>query len=308
MTTSGLNPGRPRKVVCSGIAVLDRAYELAALPSRPGKVIARGYREVGGGMAATAAVAIAHLGGEAVWCGRLGRDEVGDTILAMLRRHGVDSRGVTRAEGARSPTSGILVDPEGERILAVFPGENLPEEAPLDAAWLDGAGAVLGDPRWISGVERLFAAAAARGLPRVLDAEMSPEGVLARLVPQADHVVFSEGGLAGFAGTPHAEEGLARVAPRLDATVAVTRGERGSLWWIGGRAVSVPAPRVAARDTTGCGDVFHGAYARALAEGAAVLHAARFASAAAALKATNGKGWDGMPDRGAVEALLREEW
>jgi sulfofructose kinase len=259
-------------------------------------------------MAATAAVAIAHLGGEALWCGRLGRDEVGDALFGMLRRHGVDMRGVTLAEGARSPTSGILVDPQGERILAVFPGESLPEDAPLDPAWLDGAGAVLGDPRWITGAERLFAAARARGIPRVLDAEMSPDGVLARLVPQADHVVFSEHGLAGFAGTAAAEAGLARVAPTLDAKVAVTLGDRGSLWWIGGRAVAVPAPRVAARDTTGCGDVFHGAYALALAEGAAVLDAARFATAAAALKAGNGNGWDGMPDRAAVEAMLRENW
>src|SRR5689334_14022384 len=129
-----------RKVVCSGIAVLDRNYDLAALPFRPGKVIARGYREVGGGMAATAAVAIARLGGQVVWCGRLGRDAVGETLLAMLRRHGVDTRGTTVTEGARSPTSGVLVDAEGERILAVFPGEGLPEDAPLDPAWLEGAG------------------------------------------------------------------------------------------------------------------------------------------------------------------------
>ncbi|WP_270934697.1 PfkB family carbohydrate kinase, partial [Falsiroseomonas oryzae] len=259
-----------RKVVCSGIAVLDRAYELESLPERPGKVIAHGYREVGGGMAATAAVAIAHLGGTALWCGRLGRDEVGATILAKLRGHGVDTRGVTQSHGARSPTAGILVDPLGERILAVFPGAGLPEDAPIDPDWLDGAGAVLGDPRWIGGAEQLFVAAARRGLPRVLDAETSPEGVLARLVPQADHVVFSEHGLAGFAGTPVPETGLAHVAPALDATVAVTLGAQGSLWWIEGRPVAVPAPRVAARDTTGCGDVFHGAYALALAEGAAV--------------------------------------
>ena len=140
---------------------------------------------------------------------------------------------------------------------------------------------MLGDPRWISGAERLFALAAARGLPRVLDAETSPDGVLARLVPLADHVVFSERGLAEFAGTPDAEAGLVRVAPRLAATVAVTIGERGSLWWRDGRVLRVSAPRIAARDTTGCGDVFHGAYALALAESMPVLGAARFATASA---------------------------
>jgi hypothetical protein len=57
-------------------------------------------------------------------------------------------------------------------------------------------------------------------------------------------------------------------------------------------------------DTTGCGDVFHGAYALGLCEGMAPLEAARFATAAAALKGERARGWNGMADRAAVEALL----
>jgi sulfofructose kinase len=290
------------------MAALDRAYELQALPAVPGKFIARGYREVGGGMAATAAVAVARLGGAAMWCGRLGDDAAGATIITKLAALGVDTRGATRREGARTATASILVDSVGERILAVFPGDGLPEDAPLEDAWLDGAGAVLADPRWIGGAERLFAMAAPRGLPRVLDAETSPAGVLAKLVPKADHVIFSERGLAEFSGTADPHAGLARVAPALSATVAVTLGERGSVWWQAGHAVPVPAPRIAARDTTGCGDVFHGAYALGIGEGMPMLRAARFATAAAALKALNGNGWDGMPDRTAVERMLAEGW
>jgi sulfofructose kinase len=72
--------------------------------------------------------------------------------------------------------------------------------------------------------------------------------------------------------------------------------------------VGLGAPRVQARDTTGCGDVFHGAYALALAEGAAVEDAARLATAAAALKAERGSGWESMPDRADAEALARKAW
>jgi len=296
------------KIVVSGMAALDCNYDVAALPSRPGKVIARNYREVGGGMSATASVSIARLGGQVTWCGRLGQDSVGDWVAQGLVARGVDITGMTRAAGARSPIAGALVDPEGERILAVFPGENLPEDAPIDPAWVEGADAVMSDPRWVSGAERLFAAAAARGMPRVLDGDISPDGVLARLVPQANHVVFSEAGLTHFARCDDAEAALARIAPLLDAVVAVTLGARGSLWWIDGRAVPVAAPKVTASDTTGCGDTFHGAYVLAIAEGAATLDAARFATAAAALKAVNGNGWDGAPDRAAVEAMLRSVW
>jgi sulfofructose kinase len=299
----------PAKVVCCGIAVLDRVYLFETLPLAPGKHIARGYRENGGGMAATAAVSIAALGGRATWCGRLGADAIGETVLGLLRRAAVATDGATVVPGGQSPSSGILLDAEGERVLAVHRGEGLPEDAPIPPACLEGAGAVLADPRWVGGAEQLFALAAARGLPRVLDGELGPPEIVPRLAPQADHVVFSERGLVEFSGTSDPAAGLAQAAAALPrAVVAVTLGARGSLWWRDGRALALPAPRVQARDTTGCGDVFHGAYTLALAEGVAVPQAARFATAAAALKATRGDGWSGMPDRAAVLRVMAEGW
>ncbi|MGG5807700.1 PfkB family carbohydrate kinase [Falsiroseomonas sp. CW058] len=296
------------RVVCAGIGVLDQVWELPALPSAPGKYIAAGLRVTGGGMAATAAVAVAALGGGSAWCGRLGADAAGDTLLAALGRHGVAVSGITVAPGGRTPTSGVLVDGEGERILAVFPGAGLPEDAPVPPDLVAEAGAVLADPRWVSGAERLFAIAAAQGLPRVLDADIAAPETLRRLARHADHVVFSQRGLVDLAGTDDPRRGLALAAAELRGTLAVTLGAAGSLWWREGGIVPLPAPRVAARDTTGCGDVFHGAYALALAEGAAVEQAARFATAAAALKAERGEGWAGMPGRAEVDALLARGW
>jgi sulfofructose kinase len=296
--------GAAPAVVCAGMAALDQAWDLPALPGAPGKYIAGGMRVTGGGMAATAAVAIARLGGTARWCGRLGDDAAGRALLAGLGRHGVCTAGATVAPGGRTANSAVLVDPEGERILAVFPGAGLPADAPVPPALVATAGAVLADPRWVEGAERLFALAAARGVPRILDADIAPPESLRRLAAQADHLIFSQRGLEAFSGSASPEEGL-RIAATTGATaIAVTLGAGGSLWWDHGGARHLPAPRVRARDTTGCGDVFHGAYALGIAEGMARDHAARFATAAAALKAMRGEGWDGMPERGAVEALL----
>jgi sulfofructose kinase len=296
------------KVACAGIAVLDRVYMFEHLPLTPGKHIARGYRENGGGMAATAAIAIAALGGTAHWIGRLGADATGETLLTWLHRLNVNTEGTAIVPGGQSPSAGITLDAQGERVLAVYPGANLPDDAPIPEAALHGAGAVLADPRWVGGAERIFAMGRARGLPRVLDAELSPPAILHRLAPQADHVIFSERGLVDFTAIADPEAGLADAARKLDATIAVTLGARGSLWWREGHAVPLPAPRVQARDTTGCGDVFHGAYALGLAEGMPVMDAARFATAAAAIKATIANGWNGMPDRAAVMAMLQEDW
>lgn len=296
------------KVACAGVAALDRVYLFDTLPLTPGKHIATGYRENGGGMAANAAVAIAALGGAAAWCGRLGDDATGRTLLAMLRRCGVSTEGATITHGGQSPSSAISLDPQGERLLAAHLGAGLPEDALVPPETLDGAGAALADPRWVGGAEQLFALAAHRGLPRVLDADVAPPHILRRLAPQADHVIFSERGLVEFSGVADPATGLAQTARSLDAVIAVTLGPRGSLWWRDGRAIAMGAPSVAARDTTGCGDVFHGAYALALAERGTVEDAARFATAAAALKATRGDGWDGMPRRAEVVALLRQGW
>jgi sulfofructose kinase len=296
------------RVICLGIVVLDHVHEVEAVPAAPTKVTATGYRETGGGIAATAAVAIAALGGEAAYWGRVGDDAAGSTLQAQLRRLGVDVTGLRRIAGAATPVAAAIVDREGERLLVVFPGRALdpdPSWLPLDE--VAGAGAVMVDMRWREGAEALVAAARRHGVPSVLDAEIGEPAALAALVPAVDHAVFSERGLAQYAGTVSNEDGLRRAHAHGARHVAVTLGAAGSLW-LGedGALRRVPALPVAARDTTGAGDVFHGAFALALAEGRDVAAAARFASAAAALKCRNGRGWDGMASRAEVDRLLKE--
>jgi sugar/nucleoside kinase (ribokinase family) len=86
----------------------------------------------------------------------------------------------------------------------------------------------------------------------------------------------------------------------------VTCGERGIWYTARNEAVRhFPAFAIKAVDTTGCGDVFHGACAVVLAEGLAVEERIRFASAAAALKATRHGGQEAIPTRAVVERFLR---
>jgi sulfofructose kinase len=66
----------------------------------------------------------------------------------------------------------------------------------------------------------------------------------------------------------------------------------------------VPAVPIAARDTTGAGDVFHGAFAWALLEGWEARQVLRAACAAAALNCLAAGAQGGIPDRAGVEALL----
>ena len=160
------------------------------------------------------------------------------------------------------------------------------------------------DFRWLQGARALFAAALARSIPRVLDADIGGAANVRELLPMSSHTIFSQAGLGELAGHDDIDRGLRVAAGLTSGVVAVTCGELGSRFLVDGKLHTVGAFDVVARDTNGAGDVFHGAYALALAEGVGPIDAARFASAAAAVKCRNGSGWSAIPDRTAVNALL----
>jgi len=292
-------------VVCVGIAVLDEIFAVEAIPTRPGKYFASDYRSIGGGPASTAAAAAAAMGaGTALWA-RVGDDAVGDRIVAELAGFGVDVGHVRRLPGARSGLSAVVVDGAGERLTLNFADPALD----ADAAWLPlervaTADAVLCDCRWPAGAEATLRRAGRDGRIAVLDADITPDAAVTTLAPLASHVAFSQGGLRQFSGVESPEDGLRRAASRIGGWLCVTLGAEGCLVLDAGVVRHVPAFAVEAVDTTGAGDVFHGALAVALAEGRAPLAAVRFASAAAALKCTRFGGRSGIPDRGQVDGFL----
>ncbi|HEX8374847.1 MAG TPA: PfkB family carbohydrate kinase, partial [Geminicoccaceae bacterium] len=92
------------------------------------------------------------------------------------------------------------------------------------------------------------------------------------------------------------------------AWLAVTAGAEGVFWLDGDAKVGhLPGHPVAAVDTLGAGDIFHAAFALALAEGRGEAEAMRFGNAAAALKCARPGGGAGAPTRGEVETFLREQ-
>ena len=296
-----------KRVICVGHAALDRVFAVESWPAGSGKIPAHRFAESGGGMAANAAAAIARLGGEAVFWGPTGEDAVADAILATLIAESVDAQGLRRFDGRSSSHSAVIVDNRGERLVVGYRGSALQAPAdwlPLEQAGL--AGALLADVRWPDGALRALRAARDAGIPAILDGEIATAEVLENLTHAADHVIFSQLGLEAYAGDDD-EGGLRRVLESGARVAAVTRGEAGVLWieaTAPHRAQHCPAFTVDTVDTLAAGDVFHGAYALALAEGQCTHDAMRFASAAAAIKCSRPGGRGGAPVRGEVEAFL----
>jgi sulfofructose kinase len=296
------------RIICLGTAVIDRVFAVDAIPSTPIKVQASDYRERCGGVAATAAVAVAALGHEAVYWGRLGDDAIAARLIEVLKQNKVDASAVRRIPGGKSPTAAVIVDRNGERLLAAFRGGGLGD----DPSWLplhelDRADALLVDTRWLDGTVAALDAARARGVPTVLDADLGEPSILAALCAKAEHTIFAAIGLKRLTGHDDPEAGLRAAQKETGGIVGVTMGARGAYWLEAGMLRHQPPFKIVARDTTGAGDTFHGAYALAIAQKKPIAEAMRFAAAAAAIKAQRGEGWDGMPDPKSVEQLMRGE-
>ncbi|WP_209732121.1 sugar kinase [Cronobacter sakazakii] len=290
------------RIACVGIAVQDRIYTLEALPHEGGKYVAQQYREVGGGPAATAAVAAARLGAQVDFIGRVGDDATGTQLFAELESLGVNTSRARQITGARSSQSAILVDAAGERVIVNYPSPDLPD----DADWLDGIDfgrydAVLSDVRWHEGATRALTLARRAGVMTLLDGDVTPQDIRS-LVALSDHAAFSAPGLApGLAP----QDALKTTKTLTNGHVYVTLGKEGCLWLENDDTLHRQAGfTVEAVDTTGAGDVFHGALAVMLARGESPQEAVRFASAVAALKCTRPGGRAGIPDCDQTRSFL----
>jgi sulfofructose kinase len=235
-------------------------------------------------------------------------------MKAEMAAYGVDVSHFRLLPDGRSSTSAVIVSHDGERIIVNYPGANL-DAAPgwLPLQEVSSLHAVHTDIRWVEGARAILQAARTAGIPSVLDAETANAAAFAAVLPWVDHAIFSEPGLRAFAGADSLDSDANRRAALTRARdlgcriAAVTRGPKGTLWLDDHGLHHQPAFAVEVVDTTGAGDVFHGAYAVALGEGRDVAYAMRFASAVAALKCTRQGGRAGIPDRVEVDAFLASQ-
>jgi sulfofructose kinase len=288
--------------------VLDEVFRVDRFPQPDGKTQAQGFFVVNGGCAANAAVAIARLGGRAALAGPLGgpagEDPNGDRVLAALARDHVDCSGCQRLAGVSTALSAIFIDAQGERMIVTYRDQRLAMATPADpAALVATADAVLADNRYPDFVRPICTAARERGLTVVLDADR-PTDLSEDLFRIATHVVFSSECLRATTGLDDPGEALARIAGTTQSFLAVTNGAQDVLWRDGETLERSPVFAVSAVDTLGAGDVFHGAFTLALAEGRDIAAAMRFAAAAAGLKCSRLGGSTAAPRRAEVDALL----
>ena len=264
-------------VVVLGSANADLVVAVPARPAGGETALGSDVQTIPGGKGANTAVAAGRLGAPVAFVGALGTDANGDLLLDSLRSAHVDTTRVRRVDRPTG-TAFITVTPDGENSIVVSPGANAaltPEDVDLTGAAVLVASLEIPLPV----VEHAVALAAAGGVRPVLNlspvADLSP-----RTLAALDPLVVNEHeahALTGGTGD------LLALGPR---TAIITRGPRGARVLTPGGTTDIPAPAVAAVDTTGAGDAFAGALAASLATGTTLEDAARTAVLVAAISVT----------------------
>lgn len=296
-----------------GAVAVDDLLYVDEYPPAERKVRVRHRLRQCGGLTGTALVAAARLGARCAYVGVLGDDELSRFVVDSLERERIDLSHRVRRTDARPAHSTIIVD-ECQKTRTIFAslGGTIGADPQLPAAELiRSASVLLIDHHGLEGTVRAVRIAHEADVQVVADFERNPGSPFWELLPLVDHLVISERFARELTGD---SIGPVRQLPeRLWSAerraVVVTCGADGG-WYLGdspkGAAQHYPAFPVEVVDTTGCGDVFHGAYAVGVAQRQDLAGSVRLASAAAALKATHRGGQAGCPRRDAVEAFLVE--
>jgi ribokinase len=304
------------RIVVAGSLNMDLVGVAPRIPSPGETVLGREFFQAPGGKGGNQAYAAARLGGSATMLGRVGGDEFGRMLKANLEAAGCDVSGVKAAPGA-SGVGLISIDDAGQNAILVAPGANAlygPADFELDAQALAGAGLLL--LQLEIPMETVVAAATAgkrAGLRVILDPAPAPQALPAALCRNVDILTPNEVEAAQLVGVAADRLTLADaqdIAGRLLSTgvgsVIIKLGPQGCLLADGRTLSRIAAPTVEAIDTTAAGDVFNGALAVALAEGAELADACHFAVRAAALSVTRAGAQPSMPLRNEVDGWMSQ--
>ena len=293
-------------VVGLGLNATDTVLMVREFPPLGGKERVVSLSRQAGGQIATALVACQRLGLRARYIGKVGDDEAGRFQLQSLSDEGVDMRYTQTSRGATTQFGLIIVDQAtGERTVFWDRDERLavtPQEVKTEAI---ATARIL----HFDGCDAAACAHAAKlarkaGVPVVADLDTVYKKV-EQLFPLIDYLIASANFLPAVTGHNDPFRVLEYMAREYKIRApGMTLGRDGALVYSEGRLYYSPGFVVETVDTTGAGDIFHGAFAYGLLQGWPIEQTLDFSNAMAGLNCTRVGARGGIATRAEAEKLM----
>jgi sugar/nucleoside kinase (ribokinase family) len=302
------------KVISLGVHVVDvLARPIETIPEGQGGTLVDEIRITAAGSAGGTAITLAKLGAETFSAGAIGTDALGDVLLSLLARDGIDTSLLVRREGVQTSASVLPIRPDGSRPAfhviganGTYTSDDAPWEAIKNATHLH-----LGAPEFMGGEQAAKILSFAKEHNVTTSADLLAPGEQAAAIlewiapafPHLDYLLPNDEQVLGLSGATELVAGCRALLGRGIGCVVATCGGEGAVIVDAESDDWVPAFAIEVVDTTGCGDAFSAGFLRGLSLDRSRRDSAVLGSAAAALVA-QGLGSDhGTFDLAAADAF-----
>lgn len=303
-----------KRILVVSSANMDFVMNMHAIPSAGQTVIDSGsYRFVPGGKGANSSVAIQRLGGECVFCTRVGNDANGAILKNLYEKEGIDTRFIVHDKRFPTGLAAIMVEDNGVNRIVVYPGANLAiTQDDIDHAMLSYPDALFMqleiDPE---AVVYTAGEAARRNIPIFIDAGPANRNFPLARLPHLEVFSPNETETEIFTGiSPSSPENCLRAAIALSKIVnahyyVIKLGGRGAYIYDGLYYHCVPAYDTKVVDTTAAGDAFTAAFTLEYLRSGDVERAGKYGNIAGAITVSRAGAYTSLPTEIEAEEFIR---
>lgn len=287
------------KVLCIGHASYDITMPVLEFPKENSKNRVKQMIKCGGGPASNAAYLLAKWGMEVYFAGILGNDIYGKNILKEFHDINVNTKYTQIIPGYETPSSFILANTKsGSRTIVIYKDSKYkmadcdlhfkPDYILVDGTDYEFAKKViLNNPDSISVIDAGTAKFETINLAKLCDYVVCSK-VFAEKVVGEKIDINNNDSIISF---------MSSLKSFFKGQVVVTLEDKGSLYFKDNKIMLMPTLEVEAIDTTGAGDIFHGAFLYALANNYNYDDVIKIANYAGAISATRLGGRNSMPEK-----------
>lgn len=287
-----------KKICVIGSCNMDLFYDTNKMPKEGETVVGNSFSEACGGKGANQAIAIAKLGGDVSFIGKVGNDAYGQKILENFKVNNVN---IDNLEMCNTNTGlAIIGRCNNNNRITIIPGANSQVTVEFikklkdKILIFDIIVCQLEIP--IETVE--YIAEICKESNKTFILNPAPAQKLSEvLIEKSSYIIPNEIEILEITE----EKSIDKILQTYQGEMILTNGSKGVLYCKGNNIINIPAMNVKVQDTTGAGDTFIGAFTYALSKDMDFDEAVKFANIAAALSVTKMGAQNGMPELKQIE-------